>query len=177
MFANKHHPHHRRRYTHLMSLAQQMIQELSLAHERFHRSTQLLTEATSSFTPAPGMMTTAQQVAHAAQVIDWFMEGAFRTQGFDLDFDPQIQKVLAVQSLAAARTWLDKSVGAATALLSTKTDEELTSLLPNGPVLGGMPRKEIINAITDHTAHHRGALSVYARLNNITPPDPYTSES
>jgi uncharacterized damage-inducible protein DinB len=31
----------------------------------------------------------------------------------------------------------------------------------------------IFGAITDHTAHHRGALTVYARLNGIVPPMPY----
>ena len=38
--------------------------------------------------------------------------------------------------------------------------------------MGGAPRFAIAGAITDHTAHHRGALTVYARLNQMTPPDP-----
>ena len=39
--------------------------------------------------------------------------------------------------------------------------------------IGGIPRIAIIGSITDHTAHHRGALSVYARLNGVVPPMPY----
>jgi uncharacterized damage-inducible protein DinB len=31
----------------------------------------------------------------------------------------------------------------------------------------------IFGAITDHTAHHRGALTVYARLAGAVPPMPY----
>jgi uncharacterized damage-inducible protein DinB len=31
----------------------------------------------------------------------------------------------------------------------------------------------IFRAITDHTAHHRGALTVYARTQGIVPPMPY----
>jgi len=31
----------------------------------------------------------------------------------------------------------------------------------------------VINAIVDHTAHHRGALSVYARLPGKVPMMPY----
>ena len=31
-------------------------------------------------------MTVAQQVAHAAQTLDWFVEGAARPEGFDLNF-------------------------------------------------------------------------------------------
>jgi uncharacterized damage-inducible protein DinB len=45
--------------------------------------------------------------------------------------------------------------------------------LPDGTVLGGMPRIGIVREIVDHTAHHRGALTVYARLKNIIPPDHY----
>ncbi len=36
-----------------------------------------------------------------------------------------------------------------------------------------VPRFAIFSAITDHTAHHRGALTVYARLKGIVPPMPY----
>ena len=39
--------------------------------------------------------------------------------------------------------------------------------------MGGLPRSAIFGAITDHTAHHRGALTVYARLLGKTPPMPY----
>ena len=40
-------------------------------------------------------------------------------------------------------------------------------------IMGGAPRLAIFGAINDHTAHHRGALTVYARLNGIVPPMPY----
>ena len=39
--------------------------------------------------------------------------------------------------------------------------------------MGGVPRAAILSGITDHTAHHRGALTVYARLLGKTPPMPY----
>jgi uncharacterized damage-inducible protein DinB len=39
--------------------------------------------------------------------------------------------------------------------------------------MGGAPRLAVFVAIADHTAHHRGALAVYARLNGIVPPMPY----
>ena len=45
--------------------------------------------------------------------------------------------------------------------------------LPEGPIMGGLPRMAIFGAITDHTAHHRGALTVYARLQGVVPPMPY----
>ena len=38
----------------------------------------------------------------------------------------------------------------------------------------GAPKLVIVNVIKDHTAHHRGALSVYVRLLGKTPTMPYT---
>lgn len=156
-----------------MSLAQQAVAELTNAHEYFNRSTGSLTEAHSGYAPAAGMMTAAQQVAHAAQVIDWFMEGTFRPEGFDMDFEEHIKRVMKIDSLAVAKAWFDKSVADAKAFLATKSDAELLSPLPPGPIMGGAPRMAVISAITDHTAHHRGALTVYARMNKIVPPMPY----
>jgi uncharacterized damage-inducible protein DinB len=156
-----------------MSLAIEAVEELSRAHARFLRSTASLPESLSGFAPAEGMMTAAQQVAHVARVVDWFLEGAFRADGFDLDFEPQIQLVTAVTSLSAARGWLDQSFAAAISALASQTDEALLAPIPPGPVLGGQPRLHIVREITDHTAHHRGALTAYARANGISPPDPY----
>ena len=65
-----------------MSLAQQAVAELKSAQEYFNRSTRGLTEEHSGLMPAPGMMTAAQQVAHAAQTIEWLIAGAFDPKGF-----------------------------------------------------------------------------------------------
>lgn len=156
-----------------MSLAQTAIGELAAAREFFNRSTRNLTEALSGYAPQPGMMTAAQQIAHAAQTIDWFLEGAFRPEGFAMNFDEMMKPVMACTSVAAAREWFEKAVASATKVLSNKTDADMLAPLPAGPIMGGLPRMAIIGAITDHTAHHRGALTVYARLNGIVPPMPY----
>lgn len=118
-------------------------------------------------------MSTAQQVAHAARVIDWFIEGAFRAEGFDMHFEEQIKQVMVVDSLEAARAWFENTVARATVVLSAQSDADLMTPLPEGQVMGGMSRIAIVTAIVDHTAHHRGALAVYARLNHIVPLDPY----
>ncbi len=156
-----------------MSLAQQALVELSSAQEFFNRSTRNLTEEHSSFAPAPGMMTAAQQVAHAAHTIDWFIEGAFRPEGFATDWEEQAKLVAAYTSLAAARAWFEKAIAAAKAALASKSDADLMTPLPAGPIMGGAPRMAIVGAIADHTAHHRGALTVYARLRGVVPPMPY----
>lgn len=156
-----------------MSLADQAVAEVNSAEEFFNRSTRALQESLSTFAPVAGMMTAAQQVAHAAQTVDWFIEGAFRPEGFSQDFEGQSKVVATYTSLAAARAWFDKAMAAAKATLQAKSDADLMAPLPPGPIMGGAPRMAIIGAITDHTAHHRGALTVYARLNGVVPPMPY----
>ena len=38
----------------------------------------------------------------------------------------------------------------------------------------GAPRAAVVGPIVDHTAHHRGALTVYARLLGKVAPMPYS---
>ena len=142
--------------------------------EFFDRSTRCLTEAHAHYKPTEEMMTVAQQVAHVAQTFDWFIEGAFhRPDGFDMDFENHMKPVLACSSLAEARAWLDRSVQRAIDEIGSKSMEELMAPLPPGPVMGGAPRLAIISGLDDHTAHHRGVLTVYSRLLGLVPPMPY----
>jgi uncharacterized damage-inducible protein DinB len=156
-----------------MSLAQQALIELDAAREYFNRSTRNLTEEHSTLMPAPDMMTAAQQVAHTAHTIDWFLEGAFRPEGFDTNFEEHAKVVMGCTSLASARAWFEKAMEAARQKVAGKSDADLMTPLPPGPIMGGAPRMAIFGALTDHTAHHRGALTVYARLAGIVPPMPY----
>jgi uncharacterized damage-inducible protein DinB len=119
------------------------------------------------------MMTVAQQVAHTAQTLDWFVEGANRSEGFDLDFDKHAKAVAAVTSLAAARKWLDTAYANAIQFLRSRSPEDLAKPLPAGPVMGGQPISEVVWAMVEHTAHHRGALTVYSRMLGKVPPMPY----
>ncbi len=58
-------------------------------------------------------------------------------------------------------------------VFSGKSAADLEQPLPQGPIMGGAPRSAVVGAISDHTAHHRGALAVYARLLGKTPKMPY----
>ena len=83
--------------------------QLLASKDFFERSTRVLDEADSGFRPQEGMMTVAQQVAHAAQTLDWFIDGASRPEGFDLDFAKHAKVLEGVTSLAAARQMLETS--------------------------------------------------------------------
>jgi uncharacterized damage-inducible protein DinB len=147
--------------------------QLVASQDFFDRSTRVLDEADSGFRPREGMMTVAQQVAHTAQTLDWFIEGASRPEGFDLDFAKHAQALEAMNSLAAARQMLSGAYANAIQFLRSRSAEDLAQPLPPGPVMGGQPISEIVWAMVEHTAHHRGALTVYSRELGKVPPMPY----
>jgi uncharacterized damage-inducible protein DinB len=147
--------------------------QLLASQDFFERSTRVLVEADSGFRPREGMMTVAQQFAHTAQTLDWFIEGASRPEGFDLDFEKHAKALEAVTSLAAARQTLAAAYASAIHFLRSRGAENLARPLPPGPVMGGQPISDIVWAMVEHTAHHRGALTVYSRLLGKVPPMPY----
>jgi uncharacterized damage-inducible protein DinB len=147
--------------------------QLLASKDFFERSTRVLEEKDSGFRPQPGMMTAAQQVAHTAQTLDWFIEGISRAEGFDLDFAKLAAELEAVTSLAAARQMLETAYSNAVAFLRSKSAQELAKPLPAGPIMGGQPTSDVVWAMVEHTAHHRGALTVYSRMLGKTPIMPY----
>ena len=147
----------------------------SLTHMKmfFDRTLSAFDESDAGFTPAPGMFTTAQQVAHAAQTFDWFLEGAFRPEGFATDFPEMERQVREVDTLARAKTWLDQAHGRVLTALKERSAADWAKPIAKNTVMAGAPRSSIIDGLADHTAHHRGSLAVYARLRGKVPPMPY----
>lgn len=150
-----------------------VIEQLKSVEEFFERSTRCLDDSDSDFAPTEGTFSAAHQIAHAAQTIDWFMEGMFSPDGFDLDFAKHEQEVRRCSSVSDAKKWFSEAMERAIKLIEKKSDADLLTPLPPGPVMGGAPRSACIGAIQDHTAHHRGALTVYSRLLGKTPLMPY----
>ncbi len=149
------------------------LDELRVTQEFFNRATEVLTEEDRDFAPAEGMMTTAQHFEHVAGTLDWFVEGAFRPEGFDLDFENAPAPVPKGTPLADVRKQVASAFDRARRAFEGRSGADLAVALPPGPVLGGQPRWAVIGGIVDHTAHHRGALGVYARLCGKVPTMPY----
>jgi uncharacterized damage-inducible protein DinB len=139
----------------------------------FDRSTSALDEKDSTFAPKSEMLTVAQHVAQTAQVIAWFIDCAFDPKGFSVDFEEASHEVKQINSLKAARAWMDRACKHALEVAGSKSMADFRQPIAPGPIMGGLPRAAIFDAMTDHTAHHRGALTVYARLLNKVPPMPY----
>lgn len=153
-------------------LAAGLVHELESTRKFFATSTSVLEEGDSGFAPHPELYTVAGHVAHVADTIDWFIAGAFGA-GWEMDFDAAIARAKAITSLTEARALLAKAFDDAIATVRTATDEQLAAPIPNDTIMDGAPRMAVISGIVDHTAHHRGALTVYARLLGKVSPMPY----
>jgi uncharacterized damage-inducible protein DinB len=147
--------------------------QILASKEFFNRSTSTLDESDSEFRPRDGMMTVAQQVAHTAQTLEWFLDGATRPEGFNLNFEQQAQSLYRIRSLDEARQRLNAAFTRAVEFLRSRTPEQLAQPLPAGPIMGGQPLSDLVWGMVEHTAHHRGALTVYARLLGKVPAMPY----
>ena len=138
----------------------------------FNTSTAIFDEADSDFAPKPGMFTVAQHVSHAAQTVRWFVDGAFSPEGMSSDFEGMEKEVRKVTSLSAARKQFDEACDYAVKFVDSKSAADFNVPIA-GHIMAGEPRHAIFQALADHTAHHRGALAVYARLIGKVPPMPY----
>ena len=155
-----------------MSAAAPLIAQLQTSLKYMKTTVSAFDEGDSGFAPQPELYTVAGHIAHAADSVDWFVEGAFG-EGWNMDFEGLIAAARAVTSLDDANAWLDRAYAAAIAAIEAAPDEVLHAPIPDERIMGGAPRAAIVGAIVDHTAHHRGALTVYARLLGKVSPMPY----
>ena len=150
-----------------------LVMELKMSEKFFLNTTECLQEEDSSFAPKEGMFSVTYMIAHVADTFDWFMDGMFSPDGFDMNFEDHHKRCSACKSVDDARKWFTEAVTRTVETIKSKSDEELMVPLPEGPVMGGAPRLAVVGAIADHTAHHRGSLAVYARLLGREPKMPY----
>jgi uncharacterized damage-inducible protein DinB len=155
-----------------MSIAQAYVQELQMTLKFFSTTTSVFDEADSGYAAQPKMFTVVGQVAHTAGTVNWFVEGAFG-KGWDMDFEAHNAQAGAVTRLSDAKEQLEQAFANVVDVIGSASDEDLCAPIPDKQIMEGAPRCAIVSAITDHTAHHRGALSVYARLLGKEPPMPY----
>jgi uncharacterized damage-inducible protein DinB len=148
-----------------------LAQDLASSHQFFRRSTSVLDERNADFAPQEGLLTVKDHVAHVAQALDWFLD-ALETGAYDMDFAGQVVAYRAVPSLAAAFDWVDRAFARAAEYLAGETAEGLAEMQPENAIMN-TPKGSVFGAVIEHTAHHRGALTVYSRLQGLTPPIPY----
>ncbi len=149
-----------------------IIDQLKMQEKFFLNTISCLTEEDSSFKPQEEMYTIAQHIGHAAETIDWFFEGAFGKNGFDMNFVNYAETMKKYTSFDDSVKYFKEATANGIAKLQSVQDSEL--MVPiTAEIMTGAPKMVIVYALGDHTAHHRGALSVYARLLGKKPQMPY----
>jgi len=151
---------------------EQHLGRLKAIRSYFEKTMACLQDEDAAFAPQAGMFTTAQQIAHAAQTVEWFFEGAFRPQGFNMDFAGLEEEVRQVEEMEDARAWWTSAMEQAEEAIAGSAAPAWEEPI-RGSLMAGLPRSTILGGIADHTAHHRGALAVYARLCGRSPAMPY----
>ena len=89
-----------------------------------------------------------------------------------MDFDSHAVAARAVNSLAVARSEMRAAYSELLDALGSADLDWDAPIAPN-PIMAGEPRYYIVEALVEHSAHHRGVLSVYSRLVGKTPSLPY----
>lgn len=153
-------------------MKQGLIAQLNSTKQFFNKTIECFTEQDSSFAPKPDLYTVAGHIEHAAQTIEWFIEGAFG-KGWDMDFEAHIAESKKATSFKKAKEHFDRAIASVIKAIEKASDRELMEPIPNDQIMGGAPRLAIVGGIVDHTAHHRGSLAVYARLLGKVPAMPY----
>lgn len=148
-----------------------LIGELQYQEKFLLNTIDCLSEEDSAFQPNEKMYTVAQHIGHAAETIDWFMEGAFG-KGFDMSFENYEEKMKKYSSYNESVKTLKEATARGIETIKKVSDAELMEPI-TGEVMKGAPKMAVVGGITDHTAHHRGSLAVYARLLDKTPKMPY----
>ena len=151
---------------------QELINQLKASKVFLDKSSGVLTDEDSGVTPAAGMMTAAQQIAHIAQTADWFIEGVFGS-GFDMNFEEAGKAIGKVTSITDAREWCTRSYDAALKKIEATSEDDLNAKTPKDSIMGATPKVLVLAGIGEHTAHHRGALTVYTRVAGKVPVMPY----
>ena len=149
-----------------------LIERLKTQEKFFLNTISCLTEDDSGFKPNEEMYTVAQHVGHAAETVEWFLEGAFSDKGFDMNFEDYAERMKKYTSLDACIKYFKEATANGIEKLNKVPDSEL--MVPiTAQIMTGAPKMAVVGAISDHTAHHRGSLAVYARLLGKKPQMPY----
>ena len=104
-----------------MAVSEGLVKELESTQKFFNTTVSVFESDDAGFAPYPELYTVAGHIAHAADSIDWFIEGAF-DDGWDMEFEASIAKAKEVTSLQEATEWLDRSFVNARAVVGEASD-------------------------------------------------------
>lgn len=152
----------------------QVLERLDEARATFQTVCAIFAETDANYAPRDDMYTVAEQVGHSAAMIDWFLRGAIGGGDPARDYLGQDQLVRSTITLVEAKAWLADAFDRARDFFSKQDAGSLSRPIVDCPLLEGHPLACMVVRISEHCAHHRGALGIYARMLGKAPPVPYS---
>ncbi len=151
-------------------LAMEMEHEAATARNLIER----LPEDKFDWQPHDKSMTLGRLANHVVEAFEW--TGPTVNQDV-LDFAEMDYKPVDTKTTAELLTRLDNSVKEAMEILNGASNEELMkpwTMKEGEKVYLTMPKVSVVRSfVLNHMIHHRGQLSVYARLNDVPLPSIY----
>lgn len=161
--------------------------------EFFRRALSCFSEADAGYRPRPDMLSVVGHIHHTTASIELMLSGILRAfprfadrryasrrpgmdwQDWGMEWVQRANRdnVLADLTLATALRAFDETMDIVGEVFGALTAEELQQPLADNPMRLPSAFAVLYFGIFDHTAHHRGALSQYARLLGKEPRIPY----
>jgi uncharacterized damage-inducible protein DinB len=158
-----------------MKLTELFRDELEREATRTRRALEQVPAGRDDWKPHPKSMPLARLAGMIATMPSW-VSMIINQEELDLTPPPGAgqYKQPAISELVQAH---DKATADGLQALSTTTDEFLLTtswrLRAGGQVVMEQPRHIVLRETINHLAHHRGQLTVYLRLNDVTVPSIY----
>ncbi len=161
-----------------MPIAEMMLPEFDHEMANSRKYLERVLPEKFDWRPHPKSWTLGQLANHVANLPTWatitLTEDAF-------DMNPPGTATPPSAPLAKSREALlqnfDRHVTAARAVIAGASDTQMRenwSLLSGGNTIFTMPKIAVLRSfVMNHSIHHRGQLSVYLRMNNISLPPVY----
>ena len=160
-----------------MAISASMLPELEMELATTRKCLERLPTDKFGWKPHEKSMTMVGLATHIANMLGW---GADTCKSDSFDVAPVGEAPYKEDPAASTEDLLakfDKNAAAFKTALATVTDEQMMatwSLLSGGNVMFAMPRVACLRGmIMNHIVHHRGQLTVYLRLNDISVPSIY----
>lgn len=157
-----------------MSLNESFIAELQEEAVTTRKCLERIPESKFDWKPHEKSFTMSKLAAHVAETVGWITE-VIKTP--ELDFAEYEHMPFQPQTTGELVECFDKNLAAATEALKNASDETLMEnwkLREGEKVYFDLPRAQALRGMVfNHIISHRGQLSVYLRLNDISVPELY----
>jgi len=156
-----------------MALNEALLPEFDHEMQTTRRTLERVPEDKLAWKPHQKSMTMGGLATHLATITHW-VDAVVGMDAFDVSTAPPTPELKSRQELLSA---FDENVARARKTISATGDAAMMkpwSLIAGGKTMFSLPRIGVLRSfVLNHIIHHRGQLSVYLRLNDVSVPSIY----